>query len=59
MEYEDGSFVVMFTSATSGIVVYCKAGEMWPVGNYSQSWEDAKSKIWKPFMGEIILSNDD
>ena len=50
-------FIVLFTSATTGIVVY-DPGKYHHLGKFSPDWVSCKNnKTWTPFYGSIELES--
>lgn len=50
-----GTFVVLFTSRTVGVVVHADADSKWGIGHYHDNWVPS---AFIPFHGFIKLEND-
>ena len=53
--YRDGDFIVLFESTGRGVVVWSIPASGVKIGESSGSWAEYD---FKPFDGEIVLSND-
>ena len=58
MEFEDGSFVVLFYKDKEGIIIQGKQASF-RLGEYVKTWNNINHDCWKKFEGTITLKNDE
>lgn len=49
--------IVLFSSATTGTVVSDNTNDRYPIGHYAENWGSCHDRDWKPFNGNVTLSN--